>query len=794
MEFGRMSARVESLRDRILEFKPETCIERAIIVTDLYKKGEIYKQPMVVQRAMVLDEILRKMKVIINDGELIVGNRGTNLRPGVIFPEMSVDWIERELDTFETRDIDKFITPEPLKKTLREDILPFWNGKTVDERALAQMPEETRNFMKTGIFSTGRLKNSMGHILPGYETVLKYGFSGIRERAEKELEEIDFTIGENIEKANFLRAVIICCNAAITFGRRFAEKATELSKDETDLVRKKELENIAKVCSRIPEFPAESFWEALQTFWFTHVIIHIETDGVAISPGRFDQYMYPYYAADLKAGKIDEQSAQELIECLWVKFSEILELWDEPFCRYNTAFPVAQNLILGGVTSDGSDATNDLTYMCLKATARVKLTQPNLAMRVHRNTPKDLLMTACEVIKTGVGMPQLFSDEVIIPSLMSRKVSLLDARNYAIVGCVEPSIPAKTMGMTNAGFFNLAKLLEFALNDGICRLTGKRLSISTGDPRKFECFEDLMVAYKKQMEYMVKQMVIALQAIELAHREMMPTPFLSCTIDDCISRGKDVIEGGAIYNYTGPQGLGTGTVADSLAAVKKLVFEEKVISMDKLLEVLDKNFEGYETVRYMLMNKAPKYGNDDDYVDLLAKRALNIYCDEVDKYTNPRGGIFQPGAYSVSGNVPHGLMVGATPDGRMSREVISDGVSPSPGRDRKGPVAVVKSVSKIDHIRATNGTLLNQKFHPMVLSDQKGMQSFEDLIRTYLVDLGGMHVQYNVVSAETLRKAQCEPEKYRSLIVRVAGYSAFFVELSPQLQQHVIERTEFQSF
>ncbi|PKP58657.1 formate C-acetyltransferase/glycerol dehydratase family glycyl radical enzyme [Candidatus Atribacteria bacterium HGW-Atribacteria-1] len=794
MDFGVLSKRVKKLRDKLVAFTPTTCIERARIVTDFYKRKDIYKYPVVIQRAMVLDEILRKMTIIINEDELIVGNRGTNIRPGVIFPEMSVDWIEKELDTFETRNVDKFITPDSIKNELREVIIPFWKGKTVDERSLFYMPDDAINFLKSGCYSTARLKNGMGHFMPDYENVLKEGLSGIKNRAQEELNKLDFTVYENVKKANFLKAVIITSDAAIAFGRRFANKAKKMAKQEKNEKRIKELRAISNVCNRVPEFPANSFYEALQSLWFCHVIINLETDAMAISPGRFDQYMYPYFRRDINEELLTKEEARELLECLWIKFPEMVELWDESFARYSAGFGIGQNIILGGINSEGEDVTNELSYICLYATARLKITQPNLSVRIHNRTSNKFLKTVCEVIKVGTGMPQLFSDNVIIKLLINRGVLLKDARNYAILGCVEPTIPGKVTGNQAGGYINLPKLLELALNNGTCLLTNKKINVSTGNPRTFRTFEEIVISYKKQVEFAVKEAVKVLQSIELAYKDLLPTPFISSVIKDCIGRGKDVSKGGAVYNFSGLQGIGIGTVADSLAAIRKFVFEDNYLSIDTLLGALNKNFKGFELLQQKLINKAAKYGNDDDYVDILAKQALDIYFDEVEKYTTPRGGIYHPGAFSVSANVAHGLNVGATPDGRLARKPISDGVSPSPGRDVNGPTAVIKSVGKLDHIRASNGSLLNQRFHPMLLKDEKGLQSFAHLIRTYLLDLEGMHVQFNVVSSETLKKAQVNPNKYKNLIIRVAGYSAFFVDLSKELQEHIIERTEFNSF
>lgn len=556
---------------------------------------------------------------------------------------------------------------------------------------------------------------------------------------------------------------------------------------------------------------------------------------------RFDQYIYPYFEEDMKNGNMDQRSAQELLDCLWVKFNDVNKVRDEASTKSFGGYPMFQNLIVGGQTVNGIDATNELSYMCLEATAHTQLPQPSISIRVWNETPENLMLKAAEVTRIGLGMPAYYNDEVIIPSLTNRGVTLEDARDYGIIGCVEPQKGGKTQGWHDAAFFNIAKVLEITINNGYSN--GKKIGLDTGDFVSFTSFDELLKAFKKQMNYFVKLLVNADNSVDIAHAERAPLPFLSSMVDDCIVKGKSLEQGGAHYNFTGPQGVGIANVADSMEVIKKLVFEEKKISAAELKRALDSNFgqvlpmeneateiansikniDGVENlsnetivsiiqnlinekkknlsvngstgdvqgenIRQMLLNKAPKYGNDIDEVDEFAREVAAIYCDEVEKYKNPRGGIFQPGLYPVSANVSMGQQTGATPDGRKAGEALADGVSPASGRDVNGPTAAINSVAKIDHCKASNGTLLNQKFHPSALAGMSGLNNLSALVRTFF-DRKGMHVQFNVVSRETLLDAQKHPDKYKSLVVRVAGYSAHFVSLDKSIQDDIIKRTE----
>jgi formate C-acetyltransferase len=650
------------------------------------------------------------------------------------------------------------------------------------------MTPAARDAQAAGVFTVGNyFFNGVGHISVDYAKVLNHGLNSVLAEAEAEMAMLDVTNPEHLKTRHFLRAVVIANTAVIHFAERFAVEAERLASVEGDPVREAELKEIARICRKVPAFPAETFWEALQSFWFIQLAIQLESNGHSISPMRFDQYIYPFYKASEDRMSMDDM--QELLDLLWVKFNEINKVRDEGSTKAFGGYPMFQNLIVGGQTRDGMDATNELSYMCLQATANTKLYQPSISIRIHDNTPDSLYIKALDVSRIGLGMPAYYSDRVIIPGLLSRGLTREDARDYGIIGCVEPQVGGKTEGWHDAAFFNMAKVLELALYDGVDPATGNQLGPRTGMLTSFASFDDVMEAYRQQMQYFVKLLVVSDNAVDLAHGMRAPLPFLSSLVADCIVEGKSLQEGGAHYNFTGPQGVGVANVGDSLAALKKLVFTDKAVTLGEMKELLDTNFEGKEDLRQMLLNRAPKYGNDNDYADELAREGALIYCDEVEKYRNPRGGQFQPGLYPVSANVPLGTVVGAMPDGRLAGTPLADGVSPVSGRDNLGPTAAVKSVAKLDHQIASNGTLLNQKFHPNALKDEAGLRNLMAVTET-LFTQGGLHVQYNVVSRETLLDAQEHPENYRGLVVRVAGYSAFFTALDPALQNDIIARTE----
>jgi pyruvate formate-lyase/glycerol dehydratase family glycyl radical enzyme len=779
------TARTERIIEQFLSITPEICVERAKLITQSYKETEAL--PMVLRRAKALEKILGEMSIFIQPEELIVGNQASKPRSSPVFPEFSIKWLMGELDRLEKRSGDVFLISEDKKEVIRE-IAPYWEGRTSNELATSLMGEETKRAQMAGVFTVGNyFFNGVGHIAVDYAKVLAVGLEGIIAEAEAEMEKLDRTKPEDVKKLQFLEAAIITNRAVIHFAERYAAEAERLAAEEGDPQRKAELEEIARVCRKVPAQPAESFWEALQSFWFIQLVIQLESNGHSISPMRFDQYMYPYYEADMENITIEE--AQELLDLLWVKFNEINKVRDEDSTKAFGGYPMFQNLIVGGLTRDGEDATNPMSFMCLHATANTRLYQPSISIRIHEGTPEELYLKAAEVSRVGLGMPAYYSDRICIPMLLSRGLTREDARDYGIIGCVEPQVGGKTEGWHDAAFFSMAKVLELALNDGYCAQCEEQVGLHTGDLTDFASFDDVMDAYRVQMEYFVRLLIEADNAVDMAHAQRTPLPFLSSMVADCIEKGKSLQEGGAHYNFTGPQGVGVGNVADSLAALKHLVYEEGAVTTEELKAALDANFADQEDLRQMLINRAPKYGNDDDYADELAREGAAIYCREVEKYTNPRGGQFQPGLYPVSANVPLGTMVAALPDGRKAGTPLADGVSPVSGRDNRGPTAAVLSVARLDHQIASNGTLLNQKYHPSALKDEDGLRNLIAVTET-LFKRGGFHVQYNVVSRETLLDAQEHPENYRDLVVRVAGYSAFFTALDPALQNDIIARTE----
>ncbi|MCJ7691013.1 MAG: glycyl radical protein, partial [Clostridiaceae bacterium] len=798
-----VSERIKILSENLYSVTPEIEAERAVLITKSYKETEAF--PMIIRRARALEKILKEMTIVIRDEELIVGNLTQKPRACQIFPEFSNKWISQEFETLAKRKGDVFLINEEVKTSLKE-VFGYWDGRTTNELATEIMFEETKEAMNAGVFTVGNYYfNGIGHICVDYAKVLSIGFYGIIAEAEAEKAKADKGNPNYIKKQSFLNSVIITSNAIINFSKRFADLARKLASETNNQTRREELLVIAQNCEHVPMNPARTFHEALQSFWFIQAVIQIESNGHSISPMRFDQYMYPYYKND----SITEEKAQELLDCLWVKFNEINKVRDEGSTKAFGGYPMFQNLIVGGQDIDGKDDTNDLSFMCLTATQHTKLPQPSISIRVWNKTPDALLLKAAEVTRLGLGMPAYYNDEVIIPSLTSHGVTLEDARDYGIIGCVEPQKGGKTDGWHDAAFFNTAKVLEITINNGMEK--GKQVGPITGEFTSFQNFEQLLDAYKKQMEYFVKLLANADNSVDLAHGERAPLPFLSSMVDDCIGRGKSLQEGGAHYNFTGPQGVGIANVADSLAAIKKLVFEDNKISLQILKEALDSNFgedmqspvaelisniqgmsgienlsretimsvieklisedkrislddfksakdinlgsyNNKESLRQMLLNRAPKFGNDIDEVDELAREAAAIYCNEVDKYINPRGGQFQPGLYPVSANVPMGSQTGAMADGRKDGEALADGVSPVSGRDKSGPTSAANSVAKLDHYKASNGTLFNQKFHPSALEGQVGLQNLTALLRTFF-DQKGMHVQFNVVSRDLLLDA-----------------------------------------
>ena len=822
-----MKDRIGRLKDNLYKKMPEIESSRAKLITESYKMTE--GEPIVTRRAKAFLHILQNIPIIIRDEELIVGSTTLAPRGCQTYPEFSYEWLEAEFDTVATRKADPFYISEEAKKEIAEAD-KYWKGKTTSELATAYMAPEAIRAIDHNMFTPGNyFYNGVGHVTVHYDWVLAVGFKGIAAKAKKALDALNFGDAEYARRSHFLNAVIVSCEAAIIYAKRYAALAREMAAKESNSRRKAELLRIADNCENVPENGARDFWEACQSFWFVQQLLQIESSGHSISPGRFDQYMYPYYSKDIESGKITREFAQELIDCIWIKLNDLNKCRDAASAEGFAGYSLFQNLIVGGQNAEGVDVTNDLSFMCITASLHVQLPQPSLSIRVWNNSPHDLLIHAATLTRTGVGLPAYYNDEVIIPSLMSRGLTLEDAREYNIIGCVEPQKAGKTEGWHDAAFFNMCRPLELVFSDGMDK--GELVGVHTGDVTKFKTFDEFYDAYKKQMNYAISLLVNADNAIDVAHATLCPLPFLSGMIEDCIGRGKSVQEGGAIYNFTGPQGFGIANMADSLYAIKTLVFDKKEVTLAEYQQALEDNYgKGLdaekaqkvvaEVVRELaaagrkiseteiaaavsslikgsdkydkLLEKidaVPKYGNDIPEVDAFARDVEYTYAKPLETYKNPRGGMFQAGMYPVSANVPLGAQTGATPDGRLAGKPVADGVSPSAGKDVHGPTAAANSVARLDHYIASNGTLFNQKFHPSALSGRQGLENFVALIRSYF-DQKGSHMQFNVVSRETLLDAQKYPEKYKHLVVRVAGYSAFFTTLSRSLQDDIINRTE----
>lgn len=843
MDFSReyeieKSKRIDFLVQQLFNKLPEIEADRAMLLTESYQLTE--GDPVILRKSKAFAHILDNIPITIRPMELIVGSASIAPRGCQVFPEFSYEWLEAEFDTLETRKADPFYISNETKEKLSK-VYKYWKGKTTSELASSYMDEETLLAIDHNIFTPGNYYyNGVGHVTVCYERIISEGLSSIIKQAEEELSKCSIKDGNYNKKCIFLKAVIESNKAVIRYAHRYADLAEKEANYCNDSTRKSELIEIAKNCRRVPEFGAENFYQACQAFWFIQMILQIESSGHSISPGRFDQYMYPLYKKDIDRGAITKEEAQELIDCIWVKLNDLNKVRDAVSAEGFAGYGLFQNLIAGGQNKDGMDVTNELSYMCIEASLHVMLPQPSLSVRIWNGTPHEFIIKAVTLTRTGIGLPAYYNDEVIIPSLISRGLSLEDARDYNIIGCVEPQKAGKTDGWHDAAFFNMCRPLELVFSNGIDR--GIQLGPKTGDVSLMKSFEEFYEAYKIQMNYFIERMVNADNAIDSAHAQRCPLPFLSGMIEDCIGRGISVQEGGAIYNFTGPQGFGIANVADSFYTIKKLVFDEEKITMVELKKAIDNNYgmdigkeeiskittnvvknimsagkdlseedissitklvsenislkkvnlKKYQDIKLMI-DQLPKFGNDIKPIDYMAREAAYTYTRPLEKYKNPRGGVYQAGLYPVSANVPLGKQTGATPDGRLSGTPVADGVSPSAGKDIKGPTAAANSVARLDHFIASNGTLFNQKFHPLTLSGRKGLENFAAYIRSYF-DQKGSHIQFNVVSKDTLLEAQKNPEKYKTLVVRVAGYSALFTALSKSLQDDIINRTEQNGF
>ncbi len=794
--FGNLTPRMQQFREAVLEKKPYIDATRALLVTETYQK---YKnQPPVMKRALMLKNILEKMPIYIEDETLIVGNQASSNKDAPVFPEYTMKFVIDELDTFEKRDGDVFYITEKTKEELRS-IAPFWENNNLRAKGEALLPKEVNVFMETGFFGMeGKLNSGDAHLAVDYQKLLKIGLIGYEKRVQTILENLDLCVPENIDKYQFYKAVLIVIEAVHTFAKRFSALAKEKAMS-LEGKRKEELLEISRICQEVPYQPAKSFYEAMQSVWFIQLILQIESNGHSLSYGRLDQYMYPYLKHDLEQEIINEDQAVELLTNLWIKTLTINKVRSQAHTFSSAGSPMYQNVTIGGQTTDHQDASNLLSFLVLKSVAQTKLPQPNLTVRYHANIDPKFFDEAIEVMKLGTGMPAFNNDEVIIPSFIEKGVKEEDAYNYSAIGCVETAVPGKWgYRCTGMSYMNFPRILLIAMNNGVDMTTGKRFVSECGYFTEMQSYEQLVQAWDKVVRELTRMSVIVENAIDLASERDVPDILCSTLTEDCIGRGKTIKEGGAVYDFISGLQVGIANMADSLAAIKKLVFEEQKITKQQLWEALVDNFESEESQRIqtMLIEDAPKYGNDDDEVDQLVVEAYESYIDEMKKYPNTRygrgpiGGIRYAGTSSISANVGQGSGTMATPDGRKAHTPLAEGCSPSHSQDKHGPTAVFKTVSKLPTHEITGGVLLNQKVTPQMLASEENKQKLKMMIRTFFNRLKGYHVQYNVVSKETLIDAQIHPEKHKDLIVRVAGYSAFFNILSKATQDDIIGRTE----
>ncbi|WP_320728041.1 formate C-acetyltransferase [Enterobacter sp. 118C5] len=763
-----MTNRTQRLKDALFASPREISLERALLYTASHQQTE--GEPVIIRRAKATAYILDHVKIAIRDEELIAGNRTVKPRAGIMSPEMDPYWLLKELDRFATRPQDRFEISDEDKQTYRDVLYPYWENRSMKDFINSQMTDEVKTAVGTQIFSVNQTDKGQGHIIIDYPRLLNNGLGALVE----ELREHCARDPHN----TFYAAALILLEASQRHILRYALLAEKLAAS-SDALRREELLKIAGISRHNAQHKPQTFWQACQLFWYMNVILQYESNASSLSIGRFDQYMLPFYQASLSRGE-EPAFLKEILESLWVKCNDVVLLRSTSSARYFAGFPTGYTALLGGLTENGRSAVNVLSFLCLDAYQSVQLPQPNLGVRVNELIDRPFLLKTAETIRLGTGIPQIFNDEVVVPAFLNRGVSLEDARDYAVVGCVELSIPGKTYGLHDIAMFNLLKVMEIAMqeNEGNAALS----------------YEGLLEHIRAKINHYIALMVEGSNICDIGHRDWAPVPLLSSFISDCLESGKDITDGGARYNFSGVQGIGIANLSDSLHALKGLVFEQQRLSFDELLAVLKANFatpEG-EKVRARLINRFEKYGNDIDDVDNISAELLRHYCKEVEKYRNPRGGLFTPGSYTVSAHVPLGAVVGATPDGRFAGEQLADGgLSPMLGQDMQGPTAVLKSVSKLDNYLLSNGTLLNVKFTPATLEGDAGLQKLADFLRAF-TQLKLQHIQFNVVNAETLREAQQRPQDFAGLVVRVAGYSAFFVELSKEIQDDIIRRTAHQ--
>lgn len=794
--FGELTPRMQSFREDLLNVRPEVCVERALITTKVYQENQ--HQPLAIKRAIMLKEVLENMSIFIEPQTMIAGNQASSNRSAPIFPEYAMQWVIDELDQFEHRDGDVFYISQENKQKLRS-IAPFWEHNTLLDRGLAAFPPHSRLYYDLGIIkSEGNITSGDAHCAVDYGTMMRVGLKDYARRAQEKLDALDLTDYKNIQKSYFYRAILIVVDAVKNFAHRYAKLAVDMALTETDSVRRGELLQMSEILNKVPYEPASNFREAVQALWLTHLVLQIESNGHSLSYGRMDQYLNPYYEQDLAHGTITEPQACELMCNLWLKTYTINKIRSWSHTQFSAGSPLYQNVTVAGQTADGRDATNPMSWLILKSVAKCHLTQPNLTVRYHKGLTDAFMKECVEVVRCGFGMPAFNDDEVIIPSFIAKGVKPEDAYNYSAIGCVETAVPGKWgYRCTGMSFLNFPKALLIAMNDGVDPASGIKLCEGIGHFKDFTTFDQVLECWDKIIREMCRQCTIIDATCDMVLEQDTADILCSALTDDCIERGLNMKEGGAVYDFISDLQVGIANLADSLAAMKKVVFEDQKVTPAELWDALQSDFTGEKNEQIRtLLQEAPKYGNDDDYVDQLVVDAYNVYIDEMKKYHNTRygrgpiGGIYYAGTSSISANVPQGAGTLATPDGRKAHEPLAEGCSPSHAADKNGPTAVFKSVSKLPTEEITGGVLLNQKVTPQMLSKEENRQKLIMLLRTFFNRLHGYHVQINVVSKDTLLDAQVHPENYRDLIVRVAGYSAFFNVLSRKTQDDIIARTE----
>ena len=787
-----MNERIQKLRELSLNTEETISIERARLLTEFYSSGESKRYSIPVARAKAFKYILENKELYLGEDELIVGERGPSPKATPTYPELCTHSLE-DFDILHNREKVSFKVDDETKNYQAENIIPFWTGKSIRDKLLIEMDEAWKEAYYSGIFTEFMEQRAPGHTVLN-DKIYRMGMKDFKEKIKESLESIDFFNDPNaLSKREELQAMNIAADALIAFAKRYSDRLQEVAQQESNQTRKDELETMAGICERVPLNAPKTFWEALQYYWFVHlgVITELNTWD-SFNPGRLDQHLYPFFKRDIESGLLDKEGAKTLLQAFWIKFnnqpappkvgitSKESNTYTD-FCLIN----------VGGVNDKGEDAVNELTYLILEVIEEMRLLQPSSMVQISKKNPDQLVKKALGIIKTGYGQPSLFNTDAIIQEMLRQGKSIIDARNGGASGCVETGAFGKESYILT-GYFNLTKILEITLNNGIDQSSGKQIGIQTGDPKSFQTFDELIEAYKKQVNHFVDIKIKGNVIIERLYAEYLPAPFMSLLIDDCITKGLDYNSGGARYNTSYIQGVGIGTVTDSLTSLKYNVFDKKKISMEELLNAINKNFEGYDTLKDLLLNETPKYGNDNEYADDILKNVFEIYFSAIDGRPNTKGGHFRINLLPTTSHVYFGSITGATADGRLSGLPVSEGISPVQGADVNGPTAVLKSAAKIDHLR-TGGTLLNQKFSPQIFEGEESISKIVSLIRTYF-KMDGHHIQFNVVDVETLREAQKHPENYRDLIVRVAGYSDYFVDLTPELQEEIIRRTEHLSY